>query len=148
MSPSTYKLLADALVVVHFTFVAYVMLGGLLSLRWNRLGWVHIPCVLWVIWVSSSGSICPLTPMENDLRDQAGLQRYEGGFVDHYIMPVLYPSDLTRTMQIGIAVGLVVLNTVCYGYIAWKRRRRRLALLSRTSTVSRDPQGSAAAEDR
>lgn len=148
MSPSTYKFLADALVVFHFGFVAFVMLGGLLSLRWNRIGWLHIPCVLWVIWVESSGSICPLTPLENDLLEQAGFQRYEGGFVDHYITPVLYPSNLTRAMQIGIAVGLVVLNTACYGYIAWRRRKRRLALIAQPPTVTPDPQHSAIADGR
>ena len=95
-------------------------------MRWNRLGWLHIPCVLWVIWIETSANICPLTPLENELRAKAGLATYEGGFVDHYIMPVLYPEDLTRRMQIGIAVGLVTINLVSYGLIFFLRRRRRL----------------------
>ena len=123
-----YKFLTDALVVFHFAFVAFVMLGGLLSLRWNRLGWLHIPCVLWVIWIETSGNLCPLTPLENELREKAGLATYQGGFVDHYIMPVLYPENLTRNTQFGIAIGLITLNVVSYSLILVLRvRRRRLS---------------------
>ncbi len=131
MTPGTYKLLTDALIVFHFTFVAFVVVGGLLALRWWRVAWFHIPAVLWVIWVETSASICPLTPLENSLREQAGLATYEGGFVDHYIMPVLYPSDLTRTMQFSIAGGLLLLNGVCYTLLLLRiRRKRRLERLS------------------
>lgn len=125
MTPWLYKLMTDALVVFHFAFVAFVMLGGMLALRWNRIGFVHIPCVLWVIWIETSGNICPLTPLENQWRERAGLDTYQGGFVDHYIMPVLYPEDLTRNMQIGIAVGLIVLNLLSYSTIAVLRYRRK-----------------------
>jgi len=140
LTSSHYKLLTDALVLFHFSFVAFVALGGLLALRWPRLGWLHIPAVLWVIWVETTGRICPLTPLENRLRESAGMDTYAGGFVDHYIMPILYPRGLTVDMQMTIAMTLVVMNLVSYGLIAFlivrRRRRQRLA------TAAADPQTS------
>src|SRR5688572_5932123 len=96
MSPAWYKFLADAVIVFHFAFVGFVLLGGLLVLRWRRVMWVHLPCVAWGIWIELSHGLCPLTPLENDLRELAGGSTYEGGFVDHYIMPILYPVGLTH----------------------------------------------------
>ncbi|MDB5294728.1 MAG: rane protein, partial [Phycisphaerales bacterium] len=98
LAPSTYKLLADALVAFHFAFVAFVIGGGLLVLWRRRAMWLHLPAVAWGIWIETSGGICPLTPIENGLRLSAGEAGYEGGFVDHYIMPVLYPAGLTRNL--------------------------------------------------
>ncbi|QOV87518.1 DUF2784 domain-containing protein [Humisphaera borealis] len=144
MTPQTYKLLTDALVVFHFAFVAFVVLGGLAALRWNRIGWLHIPCVLWVIWIETSGNLCPLTPLENDLRDKAGLATYEGGFVDHYIMPVLYPEHLTRNTQFAIAIGLVAINAISYGLIlmmVWRRRHRLQPKDAALASTSPTPTG-------
>jgi Protein of Unknown function (DUF2784) len=131
MSPASYKFLADAVIVFHFAFVGFVLLGGLLALRWRRVMWAHLPCVAWGIWIELSHGLCPLTPLENDLRELAGRSTYEGGFVDHYIMPVLYPEGLTHQTQVAIACLIIAINGACYGVILWKwyraRRQQRLA---------------------
>lgn len=121
MNPSTYKLFVDALVAFHFAFVAFVIVGGLLVLRWRRVMWLHLPAVAWGIWIELSGGICPLTPLENQLRLAAGRADYDGSFVDHYIMPVLYPDGLTRDLQFTIAGIIVLINGACYGYLLWRR---------------------------
>ena len=125
MSPAWYKFLADAVIVFHFAFVGFVLLGGLLVLRWRRVMWVHLPCVAWGIWIELSHGLCPLTPLENDLRAKAGVDTYQGGFVDHSIMPVLYPEGLTQQTQVAIACLIIAINGGCYGYILWSRYRRR-----------------------
>src|SRR5947209_12817573 len=110
MSPGFYKFLADALVVFHFCFVGFVLLGGLIVLRWRRVKWLHLPAVAWGIFIELSHGICPLTPLENGLRARGGAATYQGGFVDHYIMPVLYPDGLTARMQVMIACVIIGLN--------------------------------------
>jgi hypothetical protein len=124
------SLAADALVVLHLAFVAFVVLGGLLVLRWPRLAWVHVPAALWGAWIEFAGWICPLTPLENRLRAQAGQQGYATSFVEHYLMPVLYPAALTRELQ-WLLGGLVVgVNAAVY-FIVWRRsktQRRSKAL--------------------
>lgn len=126
MSPSTYKFLADAIVVAHLAFVAFAIFGAVLVLRWPRLMIAHLPSVAWVIYVAAMNATCPLTPLENDLRDKAGDVQYEGGFVDHYIEPVLYPAGLTAEIQHWMAVGVFGLNVGCYAAVTvrWRRRRR------------------------
>lgn len=124
-----YRFLADAVVVFHFAFVGFVLFGGLLVLRWRRLAWAHLPCVAWGIYIELSHGLCPLTPLENDLRlrgDPDGT--YAGGFVDHYIMPVLYPSGLTPRLQVAIAGVIVAINAACYGTLAYRAARRRRSL--------------------
>jgi hypothetical protein len=99
MEPATYRLLADLVVVVHLGFVAFVVAGGLLVLRWPRLAWAHLPCAVWGALIEFAGWVCPLTPLENDLRRLGGEAGYEGGFVERYLTSVLYPHGLTRTHQ-------------------------------------------------
>jgi hypothetical protein len=101
--------------------------GGLLVLKWLRLVWLHIPAVCWAIWIEYSGSICPLTPLEQSLRQHAGEVSYSGGFIAHYLTPILYPDGLTREMQWWIAAFVLVLNLVVYSlvFIAWKKKKRR-----------------------
>ena len=125
MSPAWYKFLADAVIVFHFAFVGFVLLGGLFVLRWRRVMWVHLPCVAWGIWIELSHGLCPLTPLENDLRLKAGVDTYQGGFVDHYIMPVLYPEGLTHETQVAIACVIIAINGACYGWILWRKFRAR-----------------------
>jgi hypothetical protein len=117
---SIYGNLATLVVVFHFAFLLFVMFGGLLVLRWRRVVWLHIPCFLWGSWIEVSGGICPLTPLENRLRRAAGESEYVGSFIEHYITAVMYPAGLTRTIQLGLAVGLVFLNVAIY---AWVLRR-------------------------
>ena len=98
-----YRVLADLIVVSHLVFIVFAVAGGLLALRWGWLPLVHFPAALWGIYVQLSGSICPLTPIENALRRAGGAAGYSGGFVEHYIVPVIYPEELTR--EVGEVSG-------------------------------------------
>lgn len=125
MSPATYKLLADSLVLIHFVFVVFVVVGAVPSLRWRWVPIVHLPAVAWAVFAMGTNRICPLTPLENDLREKAGEVAYAGGFVEHYITPVLYPRGLTDEAQTLIAVGVLLLNLACYSLLIWRRLRGR-----------------------
>ena len=117
-----WSVLADALVVVHFAFTAFVVFGGFLTWRWPRIAWVHLPALAWGCWIELSHAICPLTPLENHWRHLAGGAGYSGGFLAHYLVRVLYPSGLTWHIQYELAAGLLVLNVVAY--LGLMRRRR------------------------
>ncbi len=112
-----YRLLADAVVLFHTAFVAFVVLGGFLAWRWSRIAWLHVPCALWGAVIEYQGWICPLTPLENDLRRRAGLAGYAGGFVEHYVLPVLYPAGLTRPAQALLGTLVVIVNLIAYGVL-------------------------------
>jgi hypothetical protein len=119
-----FRLLADVVVIFHLTFVLFVTLGSLLVLRWSRLAWLHLPAVVWGAWIEISGRICPLTPLENWLREQGGGVAYEASFVDQYVIPVVYPASLTRQVQ-WLLAGLVIgVNAFVYLF-AWRRRHLR-----------------------
>ena len=120
-----YRWLADATVALHLVFILFVIFGGLLV--WRRLRWayLHLPAVAWVVWLEFTGAICPLTPLENALRHRAGEAGYSGGFIDHYLLPVIYPAGLTPQVQVGLGVAVVVLNALVYGGLWWRRRRSR-----------------------
>lgn len=119
-TPSTAQFLADLIVLAHFAFVVYVLFGALLLIKWPRLIWLHLPCMFWGMLVEFTGWLCPLTPMENHFRELAGLELYSGDFVMQYIMPVLYPRELTRDLQMVFGSIVLFLNLSIYGYI-WKR---------------------------
>lgn len=123
MAPAA--LAADLILLSHFAFIVFVATGGLLALRWPRLAWLHLPCLLWGVLVEATGWICPLTPLENRLREVAGQSGYGGGFIEHYLVPLVYPPGLTRTAQIAIGAGLLLANTVIYAVALRNRRRRR-----------------------
>jgi hypothetical protein len=116
---------ADLLVVLHLMFILFVVTGGFLALRWPRLIWLHVPCAAWGAVIEFTGWICPLTPLENRLRRDAGGAGYEGGFIDHYVVPVVYPEGLTQAMQVWLGAGGIVVNLVAYGLLLRRRRRRR-----------------------
>ncbi|HEU5169547.1 MAG TPA: DUF2784 domain-containing protein [Gemmatimonadales bacterium] len=118
-------LLADLLVVVHFLFVVFVVGGGLLALRWPKVAWLHVPAALWGAWIEFTGAICPLTPLEQQLRARAGQTAYEGDFVAHYILPLLYPLGLTRPTQMVLGGLVVALNLAVYA-VVWGRWRAQL----------------------
>ena len=118
-----YRTLADIVLVVHGAFVAFVVLGGLLVLRWPRLAWVHIPAAVWGALIEFAGWICPLTPLENWLRMRAGEAGYSEGFVEHYILPVLYPAGLTRNTQFVLGALVLVVNAAVYTILVMRRRR-------------------------
>jgi hypothetical protein len=115
------------MVLLHLAFILFVAVGGFLVLRWPRLAWVHLPAVAWGAVVELMGWVCPLTPLENRLRAAAGDAAYGGGFIDHYIMPIVYPAGLTRSLQIATACGVVALNLIIYRLVltGCLRRARR-----------------------
>lgn len=124
MSATAAATLAGALVFIHLAFVVFVIGGGLLVWRWRWVAWLHVPAVIWAIAVEFAGWICPLTPLENALRVRAGLAVYQGDFVAHYLLPVLYPADLTRTVQIALGALVVAVNVAAYWWV-WSRNGRR-----------------------
>jgi hypothetical protein len=109
-----YAILADLIVLVHFLFIVFVCLGGLLSYRWPRLLWLHLPAVLWGVLIELFGWACPLTPVENWLRSQAEEAVYGVGFIEHYLGPVIYPMGLTHQLQLWLAGGVIVINLLVY----------------------------------
>jgi hypothetical protein len=115
-----YGFLADVVLLLHGAFVLFVVAGGLLVLRWPRVAWVHVPTALWGAVIEFAGFICPLTPLEKAWRRAAGGEAYEGGFLEHYVTAALYPSGLTRPIQ--IALGLLVLGINAGVY--WKLWQR------------------------
>lgn len=119
------RALADALLVLHGLFILFVLGGGALVWRWPRLAWLHLPAVAWAAWVACVGWICPLTPLENALRHAAGQPGYGGGFVEHYLLAVIYPAGLTRGVQIGLGVFVAVLNLGVYALLIRARRTKR-----------------------
>ena len=112
-----YNLLADLVVLVHFLFVLFSLLGALLVIRWRKMMWLHLPAALWAAGIEFSGNICPLTPLENWLRIRGGGAGYAGDFIGHYLMRLLYPSGLTRDVQILLGVIVVGINIGIYGYL-------------------------------
>lgn len=110
-------MLADLVVVAHFLFVVFVVFGGLLVLRWPKLAYVHLPVAAYGVLIEFVGWVCPLTPLEKRLRESAGQQGYEGGFVEHYILPVLYPSGLTRGVQLVLGALVILINLTIYAVI-------------------------------
>jgi Protein of Unknown function (DUF2784) len=122
MPPIAWRVLADALVLAHFAFVAFVVVGGFLTWRWRLAALAHLPAFAWGVWIELSGAICPLTPLENHWRTLAGERGYSGGFVEHYVVPVLYPPGLTPHTQWLLAAVLITLNIVAYAGFLFRVR--------------------------
>jgi hypothetical protein len=118
-----YRALANAVLVLHAAFIVFVLLGGLLAARRRALRWVHLPAVAWVILIELNGWICPLTPLENRLLEAAGAQGYSGGFVEHYLLPLVYPPGLTPGVQALFAAIVAGVNLAIYALL-WRRGRR------------------------
>jgi len=118
-----YRALADLVLVVHLAFVLFVVLGGLLVLRWPWVALLHIPAAVWGVFIEYSGGICPLTPLENSFRQSGGQGGYSGGFMDHYIQPVLYPVGLTRETQIVLGSLALLVNLAAYGLVIARMKR-------------------------
>lgn len=115
-------ILADAVLLLHLVFVLFVLFGGLLALKWERAPWLHLPAAAWGILVEFSGWVCPLTPLENWLREQGGAQVYEGDFLGHYLLSLLYPNNLTRPAQLMLGLFVIAMNTAIYLWL-WRRTR-------------------------
>ena len=115
--------MANLIVVLHFTFVIFVVLGGLLALRWPRIIWLHVPAVIWGALIEFTGWICPLTPLENRLRQAAGEPGYQRDFIAHYILPALYPNGLTRNDQLMLGGLALVINIAIYVVVIARKGR-------------------------
>jgi len=120
-----HALAADLLVVLHLSFVLFVVAGGLLALRWPRLTWVHLSAAAWGVLIELGGWICPLTPLENSLRQSAGKAVFAGGFIEHYLLPLIYPPGLTRDLQVVLGVTVIILNGLAYGTLLVRLRRTK-----------------------
>lgn len=118
-----HRALADVVVVLHLAFIAFAVAGGLLALRWRWVPFVQIPAALWGVFIQVWGGICPLTPLENALRRAAGEGGYSGGFVEHYLVPVIYPAALSPALQLLLGGVVLVANGVVYR-IVWRRYAR------------------------
>lgn len=112
-----YRLGAEAVLLLHFSFIAFVLFGALLALRWRWVVLAHLPAAAWGCFVELTGRICPLTYVENDLRSRAGLSGYSEGFIEHYLLPVIYPAGLTRHVQFALAGLVVIVNVAAYGWL-------------------------------
>lgn len=117
-----HSLLADIVTVLHLGFVLFVVLGGALVLRAPRVAWLHVPAFAWGALISFAGWVCPLTPLENHLRREAGEAGIGASFVEHYLLPILYPGALTREIQVVLGVGVLLVNAGFYGVLVWRRR--------------------------
>ena len=118
-----YSWLADLTLCMHAGFVLFVIFGGLLVLRWRWIAWLHLPAAVWGAVVEFSGWICPLTPLENWLREHAGETGYSSDFVAYYLLPVLYPSSLTHDIQVILGTAVLLINISIYGWL-WRRSHR------------------------
>ncbi len=112
-----YGLGANLILVIHLGFVFFVVLGGLLVLKWRRVAFLHIPAVVWGALLEYQGWLCPLTPLEQRLRQAAGQTGYTGGFIEHYLVPLLYPVQLNREIQIVLGTLVIVINIAVYGWL-------------------------------
>ena len=122
MPPVLAASLADGVVVLHLLFIAFVVGGAALLWRWPRLAWLHLPAAAWGAWVELSGAICPLTPLEHRLRTLAGEAGHAQGFVEHHLLPLIYPQALTHELQLVLGGAVVAINALLYAL--WLRRRR------------------------
>ncbi len=118
-----YRLLADVVVVAHFLFIVFVLLGGLLALRWRWFPWIHLAAACWGVLVELGGWFCPLTPLEIWLRRAGGTAGYEAGFIEHYLLPIIYPAELTRELQLGFGLLPIGVNAIVYTLV-WRRWTR------------------------
>jgi len=122
-----HRTVADILVLIHATYILFVVAGGWFVLRWTKLAWLHVPAVVWGALIEFTGWICPLTPLENSLRLAGGGSAYSGGFIAHYILPVIYPEGLTRGLQWILGCGVLVMNAIPYGirmFCGFRRRKK------------------------
>ncbi len=115
------RIAADVVVLIHFAFVLFVAFGGFLVIRWRRFAWIHLPVATYGVVIEFIGFVCPLTPLENWLRRRGGEAGYDGGFVEEYVMKILYPSGLTRETGITLGILVLVVNAVAYSIVMRRR---------------------------
>lgn len=121
-----YRIAADLVVLIHFAFILFVVAGGFFVLKWHKVSFFHIPAVVWGVLIEFTGGICPLTPLENKFRLAGGEAGFTGGFIEEYIVSIIYPDDLTRGIQILLGFVVIVINISIYGYLLYRRRSKIL----------------------
>ena len=121
-----YRIAADAVLILHLGFILFVVLGGWLGLRTPKVIWIHLPAAAWGAFIEFSGGVCPLTPLENQLRIASGSAGYSGGFIERYLFPVVYPTGLNRPVQVVLGLGVLMINAFFYGLLVkrWAQARR------------------------
>ena len=119
-----YEIAANLILIVHFIFILFVVLGGLLFFVSNKIVFIHIPALIWGIYIELTSSICPLTHLENWLLHKANLTTYSEGFIQNYLVPIIYPADLTKELQIFLGIGLIVVNIVIYVFIINEMKKK------------------------
>lgn len=119
-----YRVLADIIVLIHLAFIIFVIFGGFLVLRWRWLFWFHIPAAIWGALIEFVGWICPLTPLENQFRMKSGEVGYQNGFIEHYIIPLIYPDELTRSLQITLSIFVIIINIIIYSLIFSRKLKK------------------------
>jgi hypothetical protein len=134
-----YRALADLVVLVHLAFILFALFGGALAFRWSWVPWLQLPAAAWGVAVQLCRWLCPLTPLENALRRASGAAGYSGGFVEHYLIPVIYPADLNPERQLLLGCAVLGANAAIYASLAWRARSPRLT----TRTGRGDTNGSA-----
>jgi hypothetical protein len=120
-----FRVAADVVVALHAAFALFVALGALLAVRWRQVMWAHLPAVAWGVLIEFSGRVCPLTPIEDALRQRAGEAAYSGDFIQHYLVPALYPANLTRETQLAIGTAALLFNALMYGWLYHLGRHAR-----------------------
>ena len=120
-----YRILADLVVMVHLAFLVFAVLGGILVFRWKRCAWIHVPAVLWAALIEFADWVCPLTPLENWLLQKGGTIGYQFGFIEHYIVPVIYPTVMTRHLQITLGLLVLGVNLGIYGWVIGRTTRSK-----------------------
>jgi hypothetical protein len=120
-----YHALSNLVLIAHLAFVLFVVLGGFLVLKWKSLAWIHVPAFLWGALIELAGWVCPLTPLENWLREKDGGLVYRTDFIEHYILSLLYPTTLTRSLQIFLGLFVLSVNLGLYGWILWRTAQKK-----------------------
>jgi hypothetical protein len=120
-----YRISAEVVLSVHFAFIAFVLFGAVLAVRWRWIMALHLPAAAWGFFVEISGRICPLTYAENYLRERAGESGYSQGFIEHYLLPLIYPAGLTEQIQFVLAGAVVLVNVLAYGWLLHRRASQR-----------------------
>ena len=118
-----WRTLADVVLLIHVAFIAFVIIGGFFACRWPWLPWVHLPAAIWGAAIEFGGWICPLTPLENWLRQASGEAGYPGCFIEHYLIPIVYPVGLSPKIQVYLGLGVLLSNVIAYSLV-WRSRSR------------------------
>ncbi len=121
-----YRILADLVAILHFLFVIFALFGAILALKWKRAMWLQIPAALWAAAVEYANLPCPITPLEKWLIRKEGLKAYQGSFVEHHMLSILYPGQFDNSTRIILGTAVLLLNVVIYGKILRRSRKNDL----------------------